>query len=47
MMKSRRRVEGVAQPASAPVGAVVEGEREAWAGIGRNKVIDKPRASRK
>jgi hypothetical protein len=31
MMKSRR---SVAQPASAPGGAVVEEEREAWADIG-------------
>jgi hypothetical protein len=46
MMKSRRRVEGVAQSAIAPVGAVV-GEREAWADIGRNKIINLPCGSRK
>jgi hypothetical protein len=46
MMKSRRRVEGVAQVAIAPVGAVV-GEREAWADICRNKIIDLARVSRK
>ena len=33
MMKSRRRVEGVAQPALAPTGVVGGEEREAWAGI--------------
>jgi hypothetical protein len=42
----RRRVEGVAQSAIAPVGAGV-GEREAWADIFRNKIIDHPRVSRK
>ena len=46
MMKSRRRVEGVAQPAWAPEGAVVEEEREAWADIGRNKIIDRPRVKK-
>jgi hypothetical protein len=43
MMKSRRRVEGAALLASAPVGAVVGEEREAWAGIARNKIIDRSR----
>ena len=36
MMKSRRRVEGVAQSAFAPVGAAVGEEREAGADIGGN-----------
>lgn len=40
MMKSRRRVEGVAQPALAPAGVVGRAEREAWAGILRNIILD-------
>jgi hypothetical protein len=36
MMKSRRRVEGAARSASAPVGAAVGEEREAGADIGGN-----------
>jgi hypothetical protein len=46
-MMKRRRVEGVAQSAIAPVGAGVGEEREAWAGIGRNKIIDRLGVSRK
>jgi hypothetical protein len=38
MMKSRRRVEGVAQPASAPAGVVGRAESEACADIVR-KII--------